>query len=284
MTMREPSSVRQRSTARAIWLAGALAAALPGCLAQPGGDEEIGVALEALNDNSHAAFDYFLAKGLTPVQAAGIVGNLMQESSCNPNAVQPGGPGRGIAQWSVGGRWDRSTNDNAVAYAASRRASVWSLGLQLDFIWYELTTFSGYGLARLRAATTVSAAVTAFQNRYEICGTCVQTQRLAYANQALAAYGGDAASAWGARFVSQTFPVCGGGGGRDRGRAHRVGLDHDAQHREHARGTRARASRPPRPATDAAPSRAQSGARPTVQRASLQEPPSRAAPTTPSPG
>ena len=29
------------------------------------------------------------------------------------------------------------------------------LGTQLDFIWYELTTFSGYGLASLKAATTV---------------------------------------------------------------------------------------------------------------------------------
>lgn len=199
-----------RWSVRALCLASALAVLVPGCLAQPG-DEALGVAVEALNDNSHAAFDYFLAKGLTPVQAAGIVGNLMQESSCSPTAVQPGGPGRGIAQWSVGGRWDRSSGDNAVAFAASRRASVWSLALQLDFIWFELTTFSGYGLAQLRAATTVTAATQAFQNRYEICGTCIQTQRIAYANQALAAYGADASSTWGARFVSQTFPVASAG-------------------------------------------------------------------------
>ena len=186
----------------------AVSVASPGCVTSP---DDLDIAVEELNANSHAAFDYFLAKGLTPVQAAGIVGNLMQESNCNPMAVQSGGPGRGIAQWSVGGRWDHDSGDNAMAYASSHGASVWSLNLQLDFIWYELTTFSRFGLAQLRAATTVSAAVTAFEARFEVCGTCISTQRIAYANQALAAYGSDAASTWGATFVSQSFPYASAG-------------------------------------------------------------------------
>ncbi len=196
----------QLSLAALVWAALALA---PGCVLAPG--DELGVVVQDLNANSRAAFDYFLARGLTPVQAAGIVGNLMQESNCDPAAVQPGGPGRGIAQWSVGGRWDHDAGDNATAYASSHGASVWSLTLQLDFIWFELTSFSGYGLAALRAATTVSAATIAFQNRFEGCGTCVETQRLAYANQALAAYATDAASTWGASFVSQSFPYASAG-------------------------------------------------------------------------
>src|SRR5581483_3032280 len=105
----------------------------------------------ALFTNDKAAFDYFVGKGLTNFQAAGIVGNLDQESGVSPTAVQQGGPGRGIAQWSVGGRWDTDSGDNATAYAAKQNQSVWSLGLQLDFIWYELTTFSGYGLSKLKA-------------------------------------------------------------------------------------------------------------------------------------
>lgn len=168
-----------------------------------GADDTLDTVVQPLNSNSRAVYDYFVGKGLTPVQAAGIVGNLMQESNCSPTAVQPGGPGRGIAQWSVGGRWDRDAGDNAVAFASSRGASVWSLSLQLDFIWHELTTFSRYGLAQLRAATTVTAATVAFEARFEGCGTCVQTQRVNYANQALAAYG---SSTWGASFVSQSFP------------------------------------------------------------------------------
>src|ERR1051325_10039043 len=95
--------------------------------------------------NDQTAYNFFVGKGLTNVQAAGIVGNLDQESGVNPNAVQyGGGPGRGIAQWSVGGRWDTSYHANAVWFAGQRGESVWSLNLQLEFIWYELTTF-GYG-------------------------------------------------------------------------------------------------------------------------------------------
>ena len=154
--------------------------------------------------NDKAAFDYFVGKGLTNFQAAGIVGNLDQESGVSPTAVQQGGPGRGIAQWSVGGRWDTDSGDNATAYAAKQNQSVWSLGLQLDFIWYELTTFSGYGLSKLKATTNVSDATVVFQTDFEGCGTCLQSQRIAYAQAVLKAYG---AIPYGASFVAQSFPL-----------------------------------------------------------------------------
>jgi MYXO-CTERM domain-containing protein len=153
--------------------------------------------------NDKAAFDYFVGKGLTNFQAAGIVGNLDQESGVNPNAIQSGGPGRGIAQWSAGGRWDTDSGDNAVAYAQGQGQSVWSLGLQLDFIWYELTHFSGYGLSNLKATTNVTDATVVFQTDFEGCGTCLQSQRIAYAKAVLAAYG---AIAYSASFVEQSFP------------------------------------------------------------------------------
>ncbi len=144
----------------------------------------------ALSANEHTAYTYFVGKGLTPVQAAGIVGNLMQESSVIPTAVEyGGGPGRGIAQWSVGGRWDTSHGDNMTAYASQHGVSRTSLAPQLDFIWFELTTFPGYGLARLQAATTVHDAVIAFQNDFELCGACASSKRISYANEVLAAYG-----------------------------------------------------------------------------------------------
>jgi hypothetical protein len=145
----------------------------------------------ALSNAEQTAFNYFVNKGLTPTQSAGIVGNLILESSVIPTAVEyGGGPGRGIAQWSVGGRWDTSHNDNITAYANTHGGSRWALGTQLDFIWYELTTFSGYGLAQLKATTTVTGATVAFMAKFEVCGTCNQTGRVNYANQVLAAYGG----------------------------------------------------------------------------------------------
>lgn len=151
----------------------------------------------SLSNNARTAFNYFVQKGLTEVQAAGIVGNLMQESSVIPTAVEyGGGPGRGIAQWSVGGRFN-SGSKSLTAYATAHGGSKWALTTQLDFIWYELATVGGYGLPELRAATTITAAVSAFQNKYEICGACAQTQRITYAKQALADYGGSAGGSGG---------------------------------------------------------------------------------------
>jgi hypothetical protein len=178
---------------RCVTLCVVASAALPGCATdgRSDDDEDTSMSESALSSSEQTAFNFFVAKGLTKVQAAGVIGNLMQESSVNPKAVQfGGGPGRGIAQWSVGGRWDTSHNDNVTAFAAKRGESRWALNTQLNFIWHELTTFSGYGLASLRAAKTVTAAVKAFQDKFEICGTCDSSRRVSFAQQALSAFGG----------------------------------------------------------------------------------------------
>ena len=190
-----------------IVLALALASALVvSCSDAPRTGEPVGQRSDALFTNDRACYDYFVGKGLTSFQSAGIVGNLDQESGADPNAIQPGGPGRGLAQWSAGGRWDTGSSDNLTAYASSHGgASIWSLNLQLDFIWYELTTFPGYGLAELKASTNVTDAVVVFQNKFEGCGTCVETQRVTYAKAVLAAYG--TTPSYAAQFVSQSFPV-----------------------------------------------------------------------------
>jgi hypothetical protein len=144
---------------------------------------------EALSANVKTAYEFFVAKGLKNYQAAGIVGNLMQESNVDPTIYQyGGGPGRGIAQWSAGDRWDSAHHDNAVWYAGTRGESPWSLNLQLEFIWYELNNF-GYGFNSLKASSNLSQATYAFMAYYEICGQCEQGQRDAYAQEVLNAYG-----------------------------------------------------------------------------------------------
>ncbi|HEY1585100.1 MAG TPA: phage tail tip lysozyme [Polyangia bacterium] len=189
---------------KSIALVALTAAALSGCVGAAPVEGESSEALATAFANDKPAYDFFVAKGLTNFQAAGIVGNLDQESGVNPGSVQfGGGPGRGIAQWSVGGRWDTSANDNVLAYAKSKGESSGSLNLQLEFIWYELTTF-GYGYSALKATANVTDATVAFQDKYEICGTCDSTQRVSYAKSVLAAYG--AAPPYSATFVSQSWP------------------------------------------------------------------------------
>lgn len=188
-------SLRLRST-----YIGSFALALPmflaGCMGvEESTDDPVDDQTDAIvteNANDKIAFDFFLAKGLTPVQAAGIIGNLDQESGMSPTVSQyGGGPGRGIAQWSAGGRWDSDHHDNVAWYAAQKGESIHSLNLQLEFIWYELTTF-GYGFSALKAAKTITASTAAFQDLYEICGQCASANRIAHAKAALAAFGGDA--------------------------------------------------------------------------------------------
>jgi hypothetical protein len=177
------------------------ASSLAGCGDGPM-HEDLGENGAALTANDKTAYDYFINQGLSGVQAAGIVGNLDVESGMDPTAVESGGPGRGIAQWSAGGRWDTTANDNVIDFATMKGEDHLSLQLQLEFIWYELTTFSSYGLAQLRAATTTTEAVNAFQSAFEGCGACDSSARVADADNAQAAYGGD-------------VPSDGGGGGGD---------------------------------------------------------------------
>jgi hypothetical protein len=172
---------------------GSLSLAATACGGASGGD--IGTTTSAVSAPSAAektAYEFFIGKGLKNFQAAGIVGNLEQESSLDPTVYQyGGGPGRGIAQWSAGGRWDSDGGDNVVWYAHKEGESEWSLTLQLEFVWYELETFSGYGLSSLRGSGDVRDATVVFQDRFEGCGECDQSTRIAYAESVLDAFGNE---------------------------------------------------------------------------------------------
>ncbi len=171
--------------------------------------------------NDKTAYDYFRAQGFTNFQAAGIVGNLDQESGIDPTISQSGGgPGRGIAQWSAGGRWDTDPGDNCVAFAAMNNESPDTLSTQLDFIMFELKSFSDYGLAKLQASTNVTDAATDFELGFEGCDIadeCDGDSRVSYAMSVLAAYGNDPVmtpdgGATGSTDMAQGASSGGGGG------------------------------------------------------------------------
>lgn len=172
-----------------------------GCSAAPQEDVDDSNAEVTMSSPKKTAYNYFVSKGLKSWQSAGIVGNLLQESSLNPSAKEyGGGPGRGIAQWSVNGRWKQ-----LLSYANNRGVSAYALTTQLDFIWYELTNESAYGLADLKASTNVTQATIVFQNKYEICGSCAQSTRISYAKQVLADYGTGSSNNGGSSCYSGTL-------------------------------------------------------------------------------
>lgn len=133
--------------------------------------------------NEQAVMNYFVEKGLTPAQAAGIVGNLDQESGVNPARPQDnGGPGYGLAQW--GG--SRLTALEQFAQSEGKPYS--DLGVQLDFMWKELNTTEAGSLAALKQTTTATQAADVFEQDYERAGTPDNANRETQANRVLATY------------------------------------------------------------------------------------------------
>jgi hypothetical protein len=106
---------------------------------------KIGIGDQKYLDTSGGIMAFFESKGLTPAQAAGIVGNIQQESSFNPKAVGKEGA-RGLAQ------------------GLGSRAETGSVTHQLEQIWRELAS---NGLAALRRAKTPSEAARIFEKEFE---------------------------------------------------------------------------------------------------------------------
>jgi hypothetical protein len=113
-------------------------------------------------DNQQQAYQYLIAQGYTPVAAAGIVGNLVQESGVNPT-VNPGdsGTAHGIAQWR-GDRWSGLQD-----YAKQNRGSVNDLNTQLGYLDYELRNNYGDTYQKLMSARSPGDAAGAFALGYE---------------------------------------------------------------------------------------------------------------------
>ena len=107
------------------------------------------------------AIEFFMSKGLTRAQAAGIAANLSHESNFNPNAVGDNGTSHGIAQWH---------NERATAMRNWTRANGFdsnSFRGQLEFLWHELNGSESNALNKLRQTTNAYDAGMSFQRYFE---------------------------------------------------------------------------------------------------------------------
>ena len=116
--------------------------------------------------NGEKAFNYFLNKGFSNEQSAGIVGNLAIESgpelitTTDKPASILGGKLRGIAGWGTT-RYRRLRN-----FAGVNNLNITLLQTQLDFIMHDLENNPSLGLSQLKSTTTVPHATSAFATRY----------------------------------------------------------------------------------------------------------------------
>lgn len=161
--------------------------------------------------------DYFESEGIPANAAAGITGNLYQESGLNPTE-----PGYGLAQWNP------SWWATASAWISARGRNPNTAGGQLTYIAANLTSDADDqwfypGLkSDMYGATSPQEAAIRWMNDYEQCqgagapgtlnfdpaGLCMGEQRESYAAQAMQAARG-ASSAGGDAFASlQLSGVC----------------------------------------------------------------------------
>ena len=123
--------------------------------------------------------------GLTKTAAIGVVANLKAESNLDPAIKQlGGGPGRGLAQWEKGGRYD--TDPINLTKFAKKKGTGWSnLDTQIDFILYEMEKHPEYKKVKqmLNQTDNVKDATMIFLKRYEKAGTPHTQKRLKYATE-----------------------------------------------------------------------------------------------------
>lgn len=99
---------------------------------------------------------------LSRAQAAGVVGNLFQESAgLSTTAVNPSSGAFGLAQW-LGSR-----KQELAQFAKERGKLVSDFGVQIDFLIKELETSEKPALNALRKTNTVAAATTTFRTKFE---------------------------------------------------------------------------------------------------------------------
>lgn len=107
------------------------------------------------------AYKKLLSMGYTPVQAAGIVGNLIQENSNLDPSLSNSIGATGIAQW-LGGRLD------ALKAFAARKGTSWNdFNTQLEFIDHEMRGTESYAYRELQKAKTPEEAAYIVRKYYE---------------------------------------------------------------------------------------------------------------------
>ena len=96
--------------------------------------------------------DYFVNKGLSKEQAAGLAGNFHAESGFNPTIVGDSGAAFGLAQWR-----DKRL-DSLKSFAKTNKLDPNNINTQLSFAWQELNTSENEALKKLLKTKTVEQA------------------------------------------------------------------------------------------------------------------------------
>lgn len=136
------------------------------------------------SSSAEKVMHYLMSQGLTAAQAAGVAGNLQQESGFNPNADN--GSHHGIAQWDKQNRWPRVS-----AYISSIGMDPNTLEGQLVGLKWEAEQRGDW--KQIQSAGSVQDSALKWLERFEISGekpgSAGFENRMTNANSLLSKYG-----------------------------------------------------------------------------------------------
>ncbi|MDO3648256.1 phage tail tip lysozyme [Nocardia mangyaensis] len=154
-----------------------------------GGDYLQTANAEEISEGQRARVDEMyqrlLDNGFTPAQAAGILGNLQQESTFDTGAWYAAEGSLGLAQWRgdrLDGSGDHGERLGLRRFAAERGGSEYDWRIQIDFISYELQHYEKTAYAHLQNARTPGEAAAVFDQYYERSDGMARGKRIANAN------------------------------------------------------------------------------------------------------
>jgi len=130
-----------------------------------------------MTNNAQIIAAFLKGKGLSDAAVAGILGNLQEESSLNPDAYNGNEGAIGIAQWEGGRRTALQ------AFARANGTSETDLNTQLNFLWHELNTSERSSLSAIQSASSASEAAAIWDEKYERSAGTTRNARVSYANQ-----------------------------------------------------------------------------------------------------
>ena len=181
-----------------------------------------GGVVKMLSDNPETALGYLMSAGngtkLTLAQAAGVVGNLQQESGPSLDPRASNGTHNGIAQWDEANRW----GNGLVKFAADMNGDPYDIAIQLRYLAWEMgltdewkghpSTNGGVADA-VRATSTPEEAAEVFEATFERSGGSALSQRQANARALYDKYKDSTALSSSGAALPGTSAACSSGSG-----------------------------------------------------------------------
>lgn len=148
-----------------------------------------------MENNAICIYNFFIRRGWTIQAIAGLLGNIQQESTFNPNLIEIGGTGHGLVQWTPPSNlydvldvlygshddWYLGDKQCNVIYAEYEEACGFAdRGIEKQ--WYETSTYPMSWLEWSKSTGDVGTLALVFQRNYERPAS-IHPERYDYAHE-----------------------------------------------------------------------------------------------------